>query len=93
MAYSTNEEEYTKNYEFLQHTGIQPVVDYTEDSWHPIKEEWEIGLKQSVHFNNNTTNQLESINQKLKQVISKFSITLTIFYQFGTCHSFTTSGV
>jgi len=68
MAYSTNEEEYTKNYELLQHAGIQPLVDYIEHSWHPIKAVWLIGLKQSVHYNNNATNQLESINQKLKQV-------------------------
>ena len=44
-AYSNNEDEYTKNYELLQDTGIQPVIDYVDHSWHPIREEWVIGLR------------------------------------------------
>ena len=80
MAYSNNEDEYTQNYELLQDTKIQPVIDYIDHSWHPIKEEWVVGLKHSVHYSNNTTNRLESINQKLKQVISKFS-NLNNFFQ------------
>ena len=79
MAYSNSEDEYTENYELLRDTGIQPVIDYVDHSWHPIREEWVIGLKHSVHYNNNTTNRLESINQKLKQVISKFSNLDTFF--------------
>ena len=79
MAYSNNEDEYTQNYELLQDTGIQPVIDYVDHSWHPIREEWVVGLKHSVHYNNNTTNRLESISQKLKQVISKFSNLDTFF--------------
>ena len=38
-----------------------------------IKEEWVVGLKQSCHYNNHTNNRLESIKQKLKQVIGWFS--------------------
>lgn len=73
LAYSFSEEEYSNNLEVLYQTGIQPVVDYFTKSWHPIKEQWVVGLKQSYHYSNHTTNRLESINQKLKQVIVKFS--------------------
>ena len=75
IAYSPNEEEYAKNLENLKSTGVEPVIDYMYfcSSWDSIKKEWVIGLKTSCHYNNHTTNRLESINQKLKQVISKFS--------------------
>ena len=73
LAYSLNEQEYKNNLESLYETEVQPVIDYFVKSWHPIKEQWVIGLKQSCHYNNHTTNRLESINQKLKQVITKFS--------------------
>lgn len=73
IAYSNSEELYARNVEQLRETGIQPVVDYYLHSWHPIKEQWVIGLKQSCHYGNNTNNRLESINQKLKQVITRFS--------------------
>ena len=51
MAYPNNEDEYTRNYELLQDTGIQPVIDYVDHSWHPIKEKRVTGLKLSVHYN------------------------------------------
>ena len=77
LAYSYSEEAHSNNLEVLCQTGIQPVIDYFTKSWHPIKEQWVVGLKQSCHY---TTNQLESINQKLKQVIVKFS-NLKRFFQ------------
>ena len=44
---------------------------YFNDSWHPIQSEWVMGLKSSCGtFLNSTNNRLESINGKLKQVIS-----------------------
>ena len=38
-----------------------------------------MGLKQSFHYDNHTNNRLESINQKFKQVIGRFS-TLQKFF-------------
>ena len=73
LAYSSSEEMYSQNLEQLKQTGIRPVIDYICHSWDPIKDQWVIGLKQSCHYNNNTNNRLESINQKLKQVIIRFS--------------------
>ncbi|XP_074661111.1 zinc finger SWIM domain-containing protein 3-like [Tubulanus polymorphus] len=73
IAYSKNEEEYTSNVDKLNNTRIQPVIDYYRHSWHDIRSEWVLGLKQSCHYGNNTSNRIESINQKLKQVVARFS--------------------
>ncbi|KAK6168326.1 hypothetical protein SNE40_020887 [Patella caerulea] len=73
LAYSTNEEEYEINRQAIVQTNIQPVIDYINNSWHDIRDEWVIGLKNSCHYSNNTSNRVECINQKIKQVITKFS--------------------
>ncbi|XP_055957380.1 uncharacterized protein LOC130010441 [Patella vulgata] len=73
LAYSNCEDEYQRNFDNLRDTGVQPVIDYFTNSWHPIRNQWVVGLKDSCHYNNQTNNRLESINQKLKQVIKKFS--------------------
>ncbi|XP_055955235.1 zinc finger SWIM domain-containing protein 1 isoform X2 [Patella vulgata] len=73
LAYSTNEEEYEINRQAIVQTNIQPVIDYINNSWHDIRDQWVIGLKNSCHYSNNTSNRVESINQKIKQVITKFS--------------------
>ncbi|KAG1683753.1 Zinc finger SWIM domain-containing protein 3 [Nymphon striatum] len=73
IAYSNSEDEYSDNVQTLKDTNIQPVIEYFEESWHDIHTEWVIGLMEPCHFNNNTTNRVENINQKLRQVITKFS--------------------
>ena len=80
LAYSTNIEEYTNNLAMFREADVEPVYEYFLNSWDCIKEEWVVGLKQSCHFNNHTNNRLESINQKFKQVISRFS-TLPQFFE------------
>ncbi|XP_065893160.1 uncharacterized protein [Dysidea avara] len=80
LAYSSNIDEYNENLDALKEANIQPVYQYYMEYWHVIKEEWVVGLKQSCHYNNHTNNRLESINQKLKQVIGRFS-TLQKFFE------------
>ena len=72
IASSQSMEEYKQHHTLLLNTGINSVIDYYQRSWHTICEEWVVGLKRSCHYGNNTTNRLESINQKLKQIISRF---------------------
>lgn len=69
-----NEHEYLENYQMLQDTGTQMIMDYYNQLWHDIKDQWVIGLKKSRNFGNNTNNRLEPINQTLKQVIEIFLI-------------------
>ena len=80
VAYSHSMEEYKQLHTLLLNTGISSVIEYYQHSWHNICEEWVVGLKRSCHYGNNTTNRLESINQKLKQIISRFE-TLDCFFK------------
>ena len=73
MAYSSTETEYNNLYAKLQDAQKQ-VVKYVSENWHPIKDECVMDLKASCgSFLNTTNNRLESINGKLKQVISRHS--------------------
>ena len=67
MAYSSTETEYNDSYAQLQRDAPKQVVKYVSENWHPIKDEWVMGLKASCgSFLNTTNNRLESINGKLK---------------------------
>ena len=79
MAYSVSEEEYLGHWQSLNNTNVKPVIAYILKSWHDIRLEWVLGLKTSCHYGCNTTNRIESINQKLKQVIVKMSNLRTFF--------------
>lgn len=71
MAYASSQEEYDKMYVFLQENCPRLVVEYFDKNWHTIKNEWVLGFKALCgSFLNFTNNRLESINGKLKQVIS-----------------------
>ena len=74
LAYASTEEEYSKIYTEFQGVAPKEVLDYFNEGWHPIRDEWVLGLK-SAHgsFLNATNNRLESINGKLKQVINRHS--------------------
>jgi len=74
MSYATSEETYFNTYEELQQTKLKAVQEYFDDNWHEIRDEWVCGLKDdNLMFQNHTNNRVESINQKLKSVISKFA--------------------
>ena len=74
MAYSLTETEYHDLYTQLQRDSPKEVVKYVSENWHPNKDEWVMVLKASCgSFLNTTNNRLESINGKLKQVISQHS--------------------
>lgn len=50
------------------------VIQYFNDHWHPIWQQWVMGMKYSSgNFLNGTNNRLECIIQKLKSVISRYS--------------------
>ena len=81
MVYARNEEEYSKLYDELKNAAPQRVVEYFDSNWHSIRHEWLDGLKNaSCNFMNRTNNRVESINQKLKSVISRYS-GITLFFQ------------
>lgn len=74
MAYSTSEEMDMECYKELNETKLTKVIEYFNTNWHEIRAQWVNGLKDdSVTYQNRTSNRVESINQKLKSVISKYS--------------------
>ena len=74
MAYSKSVEEYDGYYADLKSSSPHSVVSYFDSNWHPIREQWVMCMKHSSgNFLNDTNNRLESINQKIKSVLSKHS--------------------
>ena len=60
-------------YDELKNTP-QRVVEYFESNWHSIHHEWFDGIKNATcNFMDRTNNRVESINQKLKSIISRYS--------------------
>lgn len=74
MAYSSSADEYLELYDQFTECAPPQVVEYFNDNWHGIKNEWVLHYKAvSGSFLNSTNNRLESINGKLKQVINRHS--------------------
>ena len=75
MAYATSEDAYCDIYSRFCSCVPRIVISYFNENWHPIHEQWVLGMEfSSGNFLNNTNNRLESINQKLKSVISRYSL-------------------
>lgn len=71
LAYSRTIEEYETNKRMLLDKKITAAESYFMNSWDPIKEQWVVGLTESASLGNRTNNRVESLNQKIKQVIDK----------------------
>ena len=86
LAYAQSEESYQIIYEQLMETKLKAVLNYFDENWHHIREQWVEGLKHdSCHYLNSTNNRLESINQKIKSVVSKYSSVVTFFQELMKC--------
>ena len=74
MAYAHSLEEYRQVCANFEKDAPREVLSYFKENWHPIADEWVLGMKfNGGSFLNSTNNRLESINAKLKQVINKNS--------------------
>ena len=74
LAYCTSTEKYQDIYSRFCECVPFTVLEYFNKNWHPIKEQWTMGMKyNSGNFLNTTNNRLESLNAKLKSVVSKYS--------------------
>lgn len=66
------------------------VLAYFNKNWHPqeIRCQWAKYLTNKLHhYQNGTNNRLESLNQKLKGVVTKYSALPTFFNQLMACVS------
>ena len=63
------------------------VLEYFNENWHTIRNEWVDGLKNlQCNFMNHTNNRLESLNGKLKAVITRyFGIMVQFFNDLMQC--------
>ena len=74
LAYASSAVKYTELCEELKRHALKEVIAYFNKNWHPIKDEWVLGMKSDCgSFLNFTNNRLESLNGKLKQVIDRHS--------------------
>lgn len=84
LTYSKNREEYNEHYQSLLECNFgdkEKLITYYNTNWHSICDEWVVGLmKKNYTMNIVTTNHLESLNQKIKQVVVKNS-SLLVFYK------------
>ena len=73
---------YAELHQDLVGANLKSVNDYFDTNWHPIREQWVDGLKnENITFQNHTNNRIESINQKLMSVITKYSSLPQFFSQ------------
>ena len=80
LVHAVSEAEYQKLYDNFQSSCPKVVVEYYNKNWHPIKDEWVLSYKAS--FLNMSSNHLESINGKLRQVTSHNSSLYDFFEKF-----------
>ena len=74
LTYAHTEEEYQALYNKFCTAVPKQVLEYFNNNWHSIRNEWVVGIKACCgSFLNTTNNRLESINAKLKQVINRHS--------------------
>ena len=74
LAYATSEEKYDELYTRFCACAPHLVVEYFNENWHPIRNQWAMGMKYATgNFLNGTNNRLECISGKLKSVISRYS--------------------
>lgn len=86
LVFSDNESTYEANYKKLIELGLKEVTNYYMKNWHPIRYEWVRGfIELNRTFNVTTTNHLESLNQKIKQVVEKNSNLLPFFKDLMLC--------
>lgn len=80
MTYSRTPAEYDRLYQQLLNTKLSSVINYFNENWHMIKDEWTMhGKNEWINYMNYTTNRVESLNQKLKIIGNHYASLLTFF--------------
>lgn len=88
--YASSEENYNDFYLELNLLCLDQLLEYFNVNWHNIKEDWSLYSLMKNNLGNTTNNRLESINAKLKQVITKNSplvITIKDFFEWYDSHN------
>lgn len=85
LVYSTSEESYDSIYDELIASDLEEVIDYYNQNWHPIRDEWTLyGRNKFSNYLNYTNNRTESLNQKFKMLNNRYANLLTFFHNIFT---------
>lgn len=86
MVYAENEENYLYYYDELKRLNLEDVQTYFDNCWHEIRNEWTIyGKNRHNNLLQQTTNRVESFNQKVKLVVARYSNLHSFFDDLMTC--------
>lgn len=89
LVYAPSEEIYREKYLELNISCPSQLVEYFNQNWNNIKQDWSLYSLIQNNLGNTTNNRLESINGKIKQVIKKNSplaITIKDFFEWYFSH-------
>lgn len=67
-------------YNELSNLNLEQVMNYYNDNWHTIRDEWTLfGINAHCSYLNTTNNRMESLNQKLKLIGNRNANLQTFF--------------
>jgi zinc finger SWIM domain-containing protein 3 len=85
MVYAKTEGEFEQLHNVLNISAPKRVIEYFDKNWYPIKDEWSMSKNlMKGCFQNTTNNRIESINAKLKSVITENSTLVEFVHSFFT---------
>lgn len=74
MIYCENLSEFTNHINKIYSFNIVRLTEYFKNNWECNYSEWVLGLSDAInYYGNGTNNRIESINSKIKMVVTKFS--------------------
>lgn len=88
LVYSTSEESYDNVYQELIDLNLEEVLEYFNDNWHQIRDEWTLyGRNKYANYLNWTNNRTESMNQKFKMLSNRYANLSSFFNNLFTTMS------
>lgn len=85
MVYAKSGIVYDQYYRALQNLNCPGLITYFNRNWHNIQSQW-VGylVNRSPNYENRTNNRLESLNQKIKSVVTRYANLGTFFNELIT---------
>lgn len=86
MLYAKSETKYVHLYDKLKALNCRKVNEYFDANWHNIRDQWvAFYCNQHRNYEERTNNRLESFNQKIKAIVSKYRGIAQFFEDLWTC--------
>ncbi|XP_055306078.1 uncharacterized protein LOC129570476 [Sitodiplosis mosellana] len=86
MVYAESQAQYDRCYQQLTNMNCPLLMEYFNTYWHGIQEKWVAHyVNQHANYENRSNNRLESVNQKIKTIVAKYSSLASFFDDLITC--------